>query len=84
VLSEAAGGATIVGDGDDGSKIGDGGCGSVGSGEGDMLAEAMEKRGKAGATAEGHDAQTSLTGVGGVMIGYWQRVFLGQIVAQCG
>jgi hypothetical protein len=84
MLAEAPGGASVVGDGDKGSEIGDGGRSGVWAGEGDVFAETMEERGKTGASAEGYDAQPLRVGRRGVMIRRRQAVFWRFVLAQCG
>jgi hypothetical protein len=59
--AEAAGTAAVIGDGDDGGKIGDGAFRAglfAGAGDDEFL-EAAEKSGEASAAAEGHDAEAA-------------------------
>jgi hypothetical protein len=70
VFAEAAGGASVVGDGDDGGEVADEakgagaagiGCGRAGGG-GDVALEAAEEGREARAAADGDDAEGSAGG----------------------
>ena len=61
LAAQAAGAAAVIGDGDDGSKIGDGvfGAGVFAGARNDKFLEAAEQSGEASASAEGYDAEAS-------------------------
>jgi hypothetical protein len=46
-----------------------------------VLAETVQEGGEAGASTEGHDAQTFRVGRDGVMVRRWQAVFLRLVLA---
>jgi hypothetical protein len=56
VLAEAAGGASVIGDGDDGGEVGYL-AGVLLAGGGDVAAESAQERGEAGSASEGDYAQ---------------------------
>ena len=59
--AQAAGGAAVVGDGDDGDEVGDGalGGGVIVAAANAVFFEAAQEGGEAGATTEGHDAEAA-------------------------
>ena len=57
VFAQAAGGAAVVGDGDDGGQVGDLDGGAGRAGDSDVAAQAAQQRGEAGAAADGDHAQ---------------------------